>query len=264
MISKQVLVKLSLLAIIPFLCLHSQNYIGGGFGGTDFHILDVHASPLIFSSFGIAPALQFIHKGEKDIHNIECTYYNNYLSSTSSNFNTESWRAGIRYSYVLLAASPEIIGRTFNLYIGGSAGTFLSKQNYFYYYKPEDANVIASVSWLWTHSLDLSLAADCNIAEREFISAQIDMPLVSNISRPQYSPSQDYNYTQNVYKLKMFGTTELFPNYFSLDFRLNYQRPLLGNFNMQISYEFYYLFYNKSSDIKMYMNNIRGGLFYCF
>jgi hypothetical protein len=264
MFAKYVFRKLSLLLIIPFFSLHSQTYLGAGFGGTDFHISDLHSSPLIFGSIGIAPAVQFIQKGEKGIHNFELSYYNNYLPSSNSNFNTDSWRGRIQYSYVHLVSTSEIMNRTFNIYVGGSACTFFSKDVYYYYYKPVDANAIANVSWIWSHSIDLSAEADYNISEREFISAQIDMPLISNISRPEYSPSQDYNYTENAYKIKMFGTTEIFPNYFAMNLRLDYQRPLFWNFNMQVSYEFYYSFYNKPSEIKMYMNNFRGGLFYCF
>jgi hypothetical protein len=264
MFSKRILTNISFLLIIPFFCLYPQNYIGGGFGGSDFHVIDLHASPLIFRSFGIAPIVEFIHKGNKGIHNIEFSYYNNYLSSSSSNFNTESWRGRIRYSYVLLAASPEIIGKSFNIYLGGSIGTFFSRGDYYFFYKPENANAISDVSWIWSHSADLAAIVEYNIAERDFISAQIYMPLVSNVSRPEYSASGDYNYSQNTWKIKMFGKTEFFPNNFSLDLRLNYKRPLIWNFNVQLSYELYYSFYNKPSDIKMYMNNIRGGLFYCF
>jgi hypothetical protein len=261
---KQVLSKLSLLFFIPLFYMNAQNYVGGGFGGSDFHILDEHASQLIFGSIGIASGIQFIHKGEMGLHNVEITYYNNYLSSPSSNFNTESWRAGIRYTYMLLAANPELLGKTCCLYFGGSAGTFFSRQDYYYYYKPAEANAVADVSWIWSHSVDISAEFDYNIAEREYVSGQIEMPLLSNISRPEYSSSGDYNYSENTWKIKMFGTTELFPNNFSLDFHLNYQRPLYWNFNIQISYEFYYSFYNKPSDIRMYMNNFCGGLFYCF
>jgi hypothetical protein len=262
-VCKTMFSKLLLLVIIPVF-LWPQNFAGADFGGTDFHISDAHASPLFFRSIGITPTVQFIHMGENGIHNFEASYYNNDLSSLASNFTTASWRAAVKYSYMTLVAAPGFMGKALNLYIGGSAGTFYCKQDYYYYYIPEKANAIADVSWIWSHSLDLSFAAYYNIAEREFVSAQMDIPLISNISRPQYSSSLDFNYTENVYKLKMFGTTELFTDYFSMDIRLNFQHPLIGNFNVQINYEFYYSFYNKPSDINMYMNNFRGGLFYCF
>jgi len=261
--SKHVLTKLLLLVIIP-ISLWPQNFAGAGFGGSDFHILDEHASALIFSSIGVAPTVQFIHIGEQGISNLELSYYNNYLSTSQSNFNTESWRARIQYSYLIEVASPEIIGKAVNLYIGGSVGTFFSRGDYYYYYKPDNGNAFADVSWIWSHSINLSAGAYYNLSKREFISAQVDIPLLSNVSRPEYSASGDYNYSQNTWKIKMFGTTEFFPKNFSLYFRLNYQHPLIGNFNMLLGYDFYYSFYNKPSDIRMYMNNFRGGLFYCF
>jgi hypothetical protein len=48
-----------------------KNYIGGGFGGSDFHIKDLSASPLIFKSTGIAPAFEYFYKGEIDFHYVK-------------------------------------------------------------------------------------------------------------------------------------------------------------------------------------------------
>jgi len=264
MITRRFTSNILMIIMVPLFFLRAQNYAGVGFGGTDFHIIDAHASPLIFGSLGITPDIQFIHKGENSLQYFEGSYYDNLLSSSSSNFNTQSWGGRLRFSFVQLIANPGILGRALSIYAGGSACTFFTRQDYYYYYKPSAANAVADVSWQWSHSLDISLAAEYDLTDREFLLAQIDMPVVSSISRPQYSPSEDYNYSENVFKIKMFGAAELFPNYFSLDIRLNYQRPLFWNFNMQIGYEFFYSYYNKPSDIKMYMNNFRGGLFYCF
>ncbi len=165
MLLKYITTKLLLLVIIPIIFLHPQSFVGAGFGGSDFHISDEHASPMFFRSIGIAPVVQFIYVGENGIHNFEASYYNNNLLSFNSNFNTASWRGKIKYSYTHLVAKPEVLGKVVNLYVGGSISTFYCRQNYYYLYIPENASAIADVSWIWNHSLDLSLNGIYNIAE---------------------------------------------------------------------------------------------------
>ncbi len=252
-----------LAAVNTFAQTDEKNYIGASFGGSDFHIKDYHASPMIFSSVGIAPSLQYFYRGDESRQYAEVSYYHDYLATTADNFHDTDNRARVRYSYLHSISYFDIINRQIRFFVGGSVNSFLSHSDYYYLFIPP-SNGRTIESWQWSTSLDLSFQLECSSANREFLSAQFFVPVMSNISRPQYSPSGDYNYVVNDWKYKMFGKTVLFPEGFSLNALLVYQRPIWECFNIQLSYEFYYSFYDRPQDIGMYMNNVRAGLLYCF
>jgi hypothetical protein len=238
-----------------------RNYIGGSFGGSDFHIIDQRASPLIFGSLGIAPSLKYFYRGDESLHYIDISYFSDNLKTSAESFITENRRGRIRYSYLHSVTSFSIFKQSIDFYLGGSAESFLSHSDYFYEWIISGYRR-AMESWYWSSSLDLSAQIEYNCAAGEFFSLQLIIPVVSNISRPKYSPSGDYNYMDNDWKFKMFGKTELFPNNFSLNTNLTYQHPLIWNFKLQVSYEFYYSSYKKPKDVNMYMNNFCAGLYF--
>ena len=235
-------------------------YLGGSFGGSDFHIEDIHASPLIFRSVGIAPALELVYKANENVQYAEASFYSDNLSATNGNFNTDNWRGRVRYSYLhsVLRFSEDL-----RLFLGGSLSSFFCASDYYYSLSGNFSGRAIS-SWYWSHSLDLSLLVDYTPAYRESVSLFAFFPVVSNVSRPQYSSSGDYSYTENDWKIKDFGTTESFLKNSSVNTILIYQRPLAGDFNLQLSYEFSYSFYGTPQDISMYMNDFRVGFFYAF
>lgn len=258
------------MALITMLCAspllsqqNEQNYLGAGFGGSDFHIRDDHASPLIFSSIGIAPTVQFIHKGEESRQYAEASYYDDYLTTTADNFHTANHRGRARYGYLQAISDIAVWNHDVRLFLGGSVNSFLCHSDYYYlYFPPTTGRTIKS--WYWSSSLDLSFQAEYSSSQREFLSVQFFMPVISNVSRPQYSPSGDYNYVENDWKFKMFGKTKLFFKNFALNALFVYHKPIIGSFNLQLSYELYYSTYNEPAQISMYMNNLRAGLFFCF
>jgi hypothetical protein len=241
----------------------SRNYIGASFGGSDFHVKDDHASPLIFSSVGIAPILQYNHVGENDRHIVELSYYTDYLATAADNFHDDNRRARIRYGYLRSVTEFKFLNSDLNLFLGGSLNSFLCHSDYYYLSIPPTLGRSIE-SWYWTNSLDLSVQCEYKPAEREFFSLQLFMPIVSNVSRPAFSPSGGYNYVQNDWKFKEFGATEVFPNNNSFNALLAYQRPVIPGVNLQVSYEWYYVSYDVPKEIRMYMNNLRAGFFYCF
>ncbi len=240
-----------------------RNYLGLSFGGSDFHIKDEHASPLIFSSTGIAPSIQYIYQGENSRVYAEASYYYDYLGTSSDNFHDINHRAEIRCSYLHSIADFEILNKKINVFVGGSIGTFLSHSDYTNIWV---ASTISRTieSWYWNNSFDVSAQLEYNLEPREFFSIKLFIPVVSNLSRPTYSSSGDFNYTDNDWKFKMFGETKFFPAIFSVNTLLTYQRPLIWKLNLQINYEFYYSSYDKPRNINMYMNNLCAGLFFCF
>jgi len=246
-----------------------KNYLTGSFGGSDFHIKDQHASPLIFSSLGIAPSLQYIRKGNVSQHYIEVSYYNDYLGTSVNNFHTENQRIRIRYSYFHSISDFKLISRDLRLFLGGSLGTFVCHSDYYHFIKPLNSNSRSNESWYWSNSLDISALLEYNPAIRESFSIMVFFPLVNSVTRPKFSPSGDLNYTDGDRKLIppwpwKNGETEFLTDNFSLNTIITYHRPLLWQFNFQITYEFYYSFYDKPDEVNMYMNNLRAGITFCF
>jgi hypothetical protein len=100
------------------------------------------------------------------------------------------------------------------------------------------------------------------LSNRDFIDIRLYIPLVSNIARPEYSPSGGYDYEKNEWIVKTFGKTEFFQANFSLNSHLDYRHQLFTHFSIQFSYEFYFATYNEPNHIGLYMNNFRVGMFY--
>lgn len=240
------------------------DYIGGCFGGSDFHVRDDHASPMIYSAWGIAPALQYLHAGGGNRQYAEASFFSAVLSSGPPNFRTDNWRGRARYAYLGSVADFGSHDGPFRFFLGGSITSYLSRSNYYYFIKPLNGYSSTIDSWYWSHSLDAALQVEYGLAEREFLTVQCFVPIVSNVSRPRYSPSGDYSYTENVWKMRMFGRTEFFPENISCDILVAFQVPVVWRFNCQVGYEFFFTSYDIPRDVKMYMNNARAGVVYCF
>jgi hypothetical protein len=261
--TRMILLALTMTPAISFAQEDTRNFLGVSFGGSDFHIKDGRVSPMIYSSIGIAPSIQYFHRDDETRQYAEVSYYHDYLGTTADNFHDMDNRARVRYSYLHAVTDFNILDRHSSLFAGGSVNSFLSHSDYYFLFIPP-TNGRTIESWQWSTSADLSIQLEYSSAAREFLSAQFFIPLVSNVSRPQYSPSGDYNYALNDWKYKMFGKMEVFPENFSLNTLLVYQRPLWESLNIQLSYEFYYSFYERPQDIGMYMNNFRVGVLHCF
>jgi hypothetical protein len=253
-------------ALTPSLALtqaEERHFVGASFGGSDFHLRDEHASPLIFSHIGIAPEVRYSYRGEQYRHFFEVSYSAGDLQTTSDGFFTTSRRAGIRYAYVQSVAVVDLADRPLAIFLGGSLSSFLSHAEYYYLFIPP-SYARSIESWYWSNSVDLAMQCEFRPGSKESVTLRLFMPLLSSVSRPTYSPSGDFNYTDNDWKFKQFGRTMLFPKNFAVNARLSYQRKLFGGFDIQFSYEFFYAYYAEPREITLYMNNVRGGVFFCF
>jgi len=235
------------------------NYVGINFGLSDFHLKDDHASPLIFRGIGITPSIQFMYKGEAAIHSVELSYYYDYLGSINTNFNTNNWRGKVKYSYLHFIIDFIEPNNQLALFIGASLSSFLSLSDYRYI----DDN-LAIESWYWNHSINVELELIYSFNPKEYITAQCGVPAISNISRPEYSPSNNYSYSSNRYIVTTFDKMMYFPDNFFINTILTYHTPISRMFSLQIEYEFFYSLYNKPKEVSMYMNNARAGLFWQF
>ena len=242
----------------------SWDYVGGGFGGSDLRVRDDHASPLFFGAWGIAPSVQFLHAGESNRQYFEASYSSAVLAADPEYFRTNNWRGRARYAYIAPAAEVRMWDRPLLLFVGGSVTSFLSRSDYYYYIRPLNGYSTSIDSWYWSTSADIAVRAEYGIGEREFLSLQCFIPLVSNVSRPQYSPSTDYSYTDNTFRMKMFGRTVVFPKNLSCDVLLGFQVPVFWRLNAGVSCEFYYTSYDVPRELRMYVNVARGDVFFCF
>jgi hypothetical protein len=227
------------------------------FGISDFHLRDDHASPLFFSSTGINPSLRYIFNGLTFSHSVELSYFQDYLKSNVPNFNSDNWRGKIKYAYLISLTEWKISDQKLRLSAGPSVSSYLSLSDY------RIGEGLAIKSWYWHHSINLELKTMYIINDRNSWTARILFPLVSNISRPAYSPSEDYNYSTNQFKIKSVGKMVYFPANFFLNLILTWHTTISAGFGFQLDYEFFYSSYDKPKDVKMFMNNLRAGVSLC-
>jgi hypothetical protein len=148
--------------------------------------------------------------------------------------------------------------------LGGSVSSFFAKADYYFADRLHNADGRAISSWYWRHSLDAALRLECSIDDREFAFVQVSIPVVSNTSRPEYSPSGDYNYDENNWKIKVFGGTTWIPKDFAADVLVVYDRPFVGIVNLTFSYEFSYATYERPRELGIFVNALRAGVHFCF
>lgn len=256
-----------LLLFLQFLLLSNSSYsqekndlIGLSFGASNFHITDEHTSPLIFRGTGIAPSVNWQHIGVRNSHYAEGSFFYDNLSSSSDNFSTENFRGRFRYSFLHKTADSLSVNKRLEFSFGGSVTSFYCKSDYFFDMRTIRARSIAS--WYLSQSIDMALKLNYFFSERNYLGLQIFSPLISNVSRPPYSPSGNYDYVTNEWIIKPFGRTVLFPQNFSVNTNMVYQLPVSAKLSIRLNWEFYYMKYTDPDDIGMYMNNFRLGIFY--
>jgi hypothetical protein len=256
-----------LILLLQFLLLSNLSYsqgkndlIGLSFGASNFHLIDEHTSPLIFRGTGIAPSVNWQHSGVRNSHYAEGSFYYDNLSSSSDNFSTENFRGRFRYSFLHKTSDSLPVYKHLDFSFGGSVTSFYSKSDYYFDMQTIWARSIAS--WYWSHSLDLAVQLNYFFSERNYLGLQIFSPLISNVSRPPYSPSGNYDYERNEWIIKPFGRTVLFPQNFSVNTTMVYQLPVSSKLSIRFIWEFYYMKYTDPDDIGMYMNNFMAGIYY--
>jgi hypothetical protein len=237
----------------------SQNFLHLGLAASDFHLRDDHASPLIFSKLGVGPLLQYTYEGKDNRHSFTGFYSSAQLTTSNQNFFTENWRGRISYSYLHSVNRFELLDHSCDVYCGASVTSFFCKSDYFYSLTGQFSGRAIS-SWYWSHSVDLISQMEFTLGRGELFLASLDVAVVSNVARPGYSPSADYNLTENEWKIKAFGETRVFPHNFSIEFLLVYRRPIISSLCLQLAYEFSSSTYDRPVEIQTYMNSIHTSL----
>lgn len=240
--------------------VHSQdsksNFLSMSFGGSNFHVLDRHAGYLIFRGTGIAPSLNYRRLCGKSEHSVAGSFYYDNLRSSSDNYKTEIIGGQFRYAYFRTIRSEKAFI---------SAGLSLSS-HYFqseYQFKNRKEWARAIISWYWKHSIDVALRLKKQWNKSK-LELDVYIPVVCNISRPEFSSSGNYDYERNSWVVETFGTTEFIAQSPGINSILTYTLNLSERLNLNAGYEFSYSQYSKSELIRFYMNNIRIGLSYGF
>lgn len=258
-LAAHILKKVALLLIMQsVLVAQDGNYhkFALSLGLSDMHLRDDHASPLYFRSQGFNSRLQYSYSGNNFQQFIELSYSYNHLKSNNSNFSTDNWCGKIKYAYLIPVNDFKLIGRPCRFFIGSSICTFLNIADYHYL----NEELLAIKSWYANHSINAEFYIMHTINENNIFSAEFTIPLIGNISRPDYSPSMYYNYKTNSYKVKLFGTTKFFPDNLFINTNLLYKKTISNRINLLINYDFFYTTYSRPKEFDLYSNSFLVGI----
>jgi hypothetical protein len=234
------------------------------FGISNLHILDELASPLVFSHTGIAPSIRYNARRPNSNQYIEGSFFYNHLKTAQDNFSVRNYSGRFRYAYFYTPFRLKLAENDLNISFGGSFTSFFNRSEYEFeiYYNSTTSRAITS--WYWSHSIDPGFQVEYYLKERTFFSLQFYIPVISNVSRPTYSSSGDYNYTTNEREINVHGETVFFPENASYNCLLTFGTPISEKLSLHVGYDFYLAHYNLPDNIDMYMNNFRIGLSYYF
>jgi hypothetical protein len=241
-----------------------ERSLAASFGFSNFHILDEVASPLIFSHTGITPSLYYNARRAKSLQFAEASFYYNNLKTTQDNFTVENYCGHFRYAYLFTPFHLKLSENDLNISFGGSFSSFFNRSDYDfwnYYYSTTNR---AITSWYWSHSVDLGFNAEYYLTGGASFSLHCYVPLISNVSRPTYSSSGDYNYTTNTRTIGTTGETMILSKNITFNSLIAFNKPLTEKLSLLLGYEFYLAQYSEPDDIALYMNNFRIGMSYIF
>jgi len=239
-----------------------KNSLGISFGLSNLHILDVHASDLLFRGTGFAPSIEYNRNRRKNLHILKGSFYCGKLSPSSDNYLMIRNAGQIQYSYLRTLFDRDILENHFDVSAGVSFSSTFMESDYLYYRMSSWATVIKS--WYGSYSAGITTQLTYDWRQSSKIKLIFNMPLVSNVSRPEYSASGDYNYEKNDWQIKAFGNTRIIPENLVFNTRFSYEHRLFRRFIMKAEYEFYFAKCDDPDRVKFYMNNLRIGILYTF
>jgi len=222
--------------------------------------LDEHASSLIFSGTGIAPSIQYSVRKQNSRQYAEGSFNQYRLNTDQDNFSVRDYSGRVLYAWLYTPFHPKLWEHDMHISFGGSLTSFFNRSDYEIerYSNPNAARAITS--WYWSHSLDMGIQAEYLMNKGGYVTFHFYLPLVSNVSRPTYSSSGDYNYTENIREISPTGETMFFPHNLSLNTLIVYQKPLSERVLLHLGYELYLAQCIEPGEMEMYINNFRIGI----
>jgi len=241
---------------------YPANSIAFNIGLNNFHLLDDHATPIIFRGSAVTPSVEYHHSGRIGLHSIEGSYSHFELSAESDNYMTEIFSGHFRYSFFLLSVNKRSLKKVPVLAGGASISSTFIKSDY--WILPATSWITGIESWYGCHSIDLAALFRYGFSDKDQIGIKFFLPLVSNVSKPEYSSSGDYNYETNGWDVKVFGKTMFITENFMTNIALSYERNLKRNLVFTAGYEFKYAQCMQPESVKWYMNIFKLGFIYNF
>jgi hypothetical protein len=260
------------IAFADFMCLilncslSAQNDVsrslGLEIGVINMHLRDKLASEMIFSHTGMAPSVQYDVSREKSRQFAEGSFYFNTLNTTPDNFTIHDFSGRFRYAYLHNLFDLKLSGNDLSFRAGGSFTSFFNKSDYDFQLQTGTARALST--WYWSHSIDLAIQVEYKFTRGDFLSLQAYFPVISNVSRPTYSSSGDYNYDLNKRIISVLGITSVLSENVALNTLLIFQHPLSEKFDIQFGYEFLLAKYENPMEMSLYTNNFSIALKYFF
>lgn len=239
----------------------STNSIAAYIGFDNLHLADEHATPVIFRGTGIVPSIEFRHKGPKTFHLIEGSFISTDLSATSENYGTEILGGDLRYCFLVPFNRGWREKKTI-ISAGASVSSTFMKSDY--RILPVSSWIKGIESWYGNHSIELTAEISYYFTTRDHFRTGLFLPLISNISRPAYSPSGDYDYERNDWDVKMFGKTSIIKDNFHISVDMGWERTITKRLDIAACFEFRYAQCQEPDLIRWYSNSVRFGLSYNF
>jgi hypothetical protein len=265
--NKKILILfLAYIAIVPLLCnqTFAQDYpansIAVNIGLSNLHLLDEHATPVVFRGSAFAPSVEYNHNGRSGMNFLEVAFSAYKLSAESDNYRTDILTGHFRYSFFLLPENKRSSAKA--LVIAGGASVTSAFMKADYWILPATSWIKGIESWYGSHSFELAGYLSYGFGVKNQLGIKLYLPLVSNVSRPAYSSSGDYNYEENDWDVKAFGKTLFITENFLANIVLSYERHLKRNLTFTAGYDFRYAQCHEPDPINWYMNIFKLGLKY--
>jgi len=235
------------------------NSIGVSIGLSDFHVRDELASPLIYRHMGITGSGEYVLSGENYKHLFEASGYYDILKSSSEHYEAENGRIGGRYNYLHKITELNLFKNRLTVFGGGGIYSFL---NYSFYREFISEIGLITISYYMLHSAELSIWLDYSIGSSNQLSLKLNLPLISNASRPTYSTATPG--TNQVGEFSLFGTMAAFWETPAVQLKTAYSFKISKLVSISAQYVFHYLYYSVPRKIAMYMNDFRVGIYFLF
>ena len=233
-----------------------ESSLGLSLGATGFHLLDEHAAYLIFRGTGITPSVLYSFTDGRDKHYADIMFTYSNLRTVSEVYKTPFLAGRLRYSCLRQVAEGNLFNHSLDLSAGLSVSSFFSKASYKFQMPGLWANGIKT--WYGSHSADVSIQAGYNTGENSRVELLCYLPVISNVSRPAYSSSGDYNYEKNDWQIRPFGNTMFLTGNFGFNALLSWVHNPRNKMAFTISYEFNYNHCTKPDRVTLFSNSLRA------
>jgi hypothetical protein len=237
-----------------------NNYISISSGIDDFHEKDEKLSNLIFRGICFSAKASYLYELSDSRHLINAHFSKGAINSDLKlNDEVRQITASLDYTYLRKISRFHIMGKNADLFLGGCLKSYLFEvlmtTSVPYY------DIQYEESWYWSHSINFSLSGEYKLNELDKLSFWLNSPLMSLVSRPDYSLSmRNYEVQKNFTGALAYGEMDFFWNNIVIDAEIKYNKEIASNVDLQATYEFSYTSTKISQMLRLYSNNLYLGV----